>query len=33
MPQVLEEAQRRGVDLTAVPTEDAYRLIASLDRA
>jgi hypothetical protein len=32
MPQVVEEARRRGVDLTAVPTEDACRLIASLDR-
>ena len=31
VPQVLEEARRRGVDLTAVPTEDACRLIASLD--
>jgi hypothetical protein len=32
MPQVLEEAGRRGVDLAASPTEDACRLIASLDR-
>ena len=32
MSQVLEEAHRRGVDLTALPTEDACRLIASLDR-
>ena len=32
MPEVLEEARRRGVDLTALPTEDACRLIASLDR-
>ena len=32
MPQVVEEARRRGVDLTAVPTEDACRLIAGLDR-
>jgi hypothetical protein len=32
MPQVLEEARRRGVDLAASPTEDACRLIASLDR-
>jgi hypothetical protein len=32
MPQVVEEARRRGVDLTAVPTEDACRLITSLDR-
>ena len=31
MPQVLEEADRRGVDVTAIPTEDACRLIASLD--
>jgi hypothetical protein len=31
MPQVLEEARRRGVDLTAIPTEEACRLIASLD--
>jgi len=32
MPEVLEEAGRRGVDLAAIPTEDACRLIASLDR-
>ena len=32
MPEVAEEADRRGVDLTAVPTEDACRLIAGLDR-
>jgi hypothetical protein len=31
MPQVLEEADRRGVDLAAIPTEDACRLIASID--
>lgn len=31
-PRVLEEARRRGVDLTALPTEGACRLIASLDR-
>jgi hypothetical protein len=31
MPEVLEEARRRGVDLAATPTEDACRLIASLD--
>ena len=31
MPQVLEEARRRGVDLTAVPTVEACRLLASLD--
>jgi hypothetical protein len=33
MPQVLEEARRRGVDLTAVPTEEACRLIEGLDRS
>jgi hypothetical protein len=33
MPEVLEEARRRGVDLTAIPTEDACRLIESLDRS
>lgn len=32
MPEVVEEADRRGVDLTAVPTADACRLIADLDR-
>jgi len=32
MPQVLKEARRQGVELTALPTEDACRLIASLDR-
>jgi len=31
MPEVVEEARRRGVDITALPTEDACRLIASLD--
>jgi hypothetical protein len=31
-PRVLEEARRRGVDLSALPTEDACRLIASLDQ-
>jgi len=31
MPEVTEEAGRRGVDLTAVPTEDACRLLAGLD--
>jgi hypothetical protein len=31
MPEVVEEARRRRVDLTALPTEDACRLIASLD--
>jgi hypothetical protein len=33
MPQVLEEAGRRGVDLTAVPTEEACRLIADVDQS
>ena len=31
MPEVIEEAARRGVDLDAVPTEEACRLIAGLD--
>jgi hypothetical protein len=31
MPQVLDEAQRREVDLTAVPTEEACQLISRLD--
>jgi hypothetical protein len=31
MPQVIEEARHRGVELTAIPTEDACRLIAGLD--
>lgn len=31
MPEVRQEAGRRQVDLTAVPTEDACRLIAGLD--
>ena len=31
MPDVLDEAGRRGVDVDAVPTVDACRLIASLD--
>jgi hypothetical protein len=30
MPDVTDEAGRRGVDLTAIPTEDACRLIASV---
>ena len=30
-PEVIEEASRRGVDLDAVPTEDACRLISGLD--
>jgi hypothetical protein len=32
MPEVVEEAGRRGVEITAVPTEDACRLIAGLDQ-
>jgi hypothetical protein len=32
MSEVVEEAGRRGVDLVAVPTEDACRLIARLNR-
>jgi hypothetical protein len=32
MPEVLEEAGRRGVDLDAVPTEQACALIAGIDR-
>jgi hypothetical protein len=32
MAQVPEEARRRGVDFTAIPTKDACRLITSLDR-
>jgi hypothetical protein len=32
MPEVIEEARLRSVDLTAVPTEDARRLTASLDQ-
>jgi hypothetical protein len=32
MAEVREEAGRRGVDLVALPTEDACRLIASLDK-
>jgi hypothetical protein len=31
MAEVVEEAGRRGVDLAALPTEDACRLIGSLD--
>src|SRR4029453_11269479 len=31
MAEVVEEANRRGVDLAALPTDDACRLIASLD--
>ena len=32
MPEVTAEAHRRRVDLTALPTADACRLIANLDR-
>ena len=32
MPEVSEKADRQGVDLTAVPTADACRLIAGLER-
>jgi hypothetical protein len=32
MPEVTEEARRRGVHLAAMPTDDACRLIASLNR-
>jgi hypothetical protein len=31
MAEVIEEAGRRGVDLVALPTEDACQLMASLD--
>jgi hypothetical protein len=31
MPEVLKKARRRGIDLTAIPTEDACRLIAGLE--
>jgi hypothetical protein len=31
MPEVTEEANRRGVDLTAIPTKDACQLIGSLN--
>ena len=31
MPEVLEEAARRGIDFTALPTEDTCRLIAGLN--
>ena len=33
MPEVLEEARRRGVEVTAVPTEEACRLVSTLDRS
>jgi len=32
MPEVLEEARRRGVGLTAIATKEACLLIADLDR-
>jgi hypothetical protein len=32
MPELRQEADRRGVKLVATPTADACRLIASLDR-
>jgi hypothetical protein len=32
MPEVAQEASRRGVELVAVPTEEACRLIAGNDR-
>jgi hypothetical protein len=32
MPEVEEEARRRGVRLTAIPTAEACRLIEELDR-
>ena len=32
MSEVIEEAGRRGVSLIAVPTKDACRLIANVDR-
>jgi len=32
MSDIVEEADRRGVGLTAIPTADACRLIATLDR-
>ena len=31
MPEVIEEAGRRGVNLDAIPSEEACRLIAGLD--
>ena len=31
MPEVTEEAGRRGADLDAIPTEEACDLIAGLD--
>jgi hypothetical protein len=32
MPEVIQEARRRGVDLAAMPTEEACRLLAGLDQ-
>jgi len=32
MPEVVEEARRRGVELTAIPTNEACRLLDGLDR-
>jgi hypothetical protein len=32
VPEVLDEARRRGIDLTAIPTKDACRLIARLEQ-
>lgn len=32
LPDVREEAQKRGIDLVAVPTEQACELVESLDR-
>jgi hypothetical protein len=32
MPEVMEEAARRGVEVVAVPTEKACRLLAPVDR-
>jgi hypothetical protein len=31
MPEVVDEADRRGVDLVALPTEEACRMIADLE--
>jgi len=33
MPQVHEEAQRRGVELAALPTDEACQLLCTLDDA
>jgi len=32
MPEVIQEARRQGVDLTAMPTEEACQLLAGLDQ-